>query len=283
MNRYNVGEISKLFGISKQALRYYDKINLIKPLYTDPKTGYRYYEYSQFYQLGLIISLKQTGVSLEHIKEYLKVKDIGVLKDILLEQEEILNKQLRSISDMKESTAHLIDYIDKRAAFKKDSSQETYGLKKIDQRKVIEVNVEFKISDLYDCIKLVNQFVLISNKARGEYVKGEIVLTINKDNLVSRHFDIYSSIGSLIHCDSSPDTDKTLTAIDENLYAYTYHFGSYSSLPKTYDKLVDYIESNAYKINGNSVEIGRITIFHTDDPNNFITEIQIPVEKKETL
>ena len=41
--KYTVGEVSRITGVSKDTLRFYDKIDLFKPKYVDPGNGYRYY------------------------------------------------------------------------------------------------------------------------------------------------------------------------------------------------------------------------------------------------
>ena len=44
---FRIGEVSEMFHISVGLLRHYDKIGLLKPEYTDPETGYRYYSVRQ--------------------------------------------------------------------------------------------------------------------------------------------------------------------------------------------------------------------------------------------
>ncbi len=44
MNKLSIGEMSELNNVSIQTLRYYDNLDLIKPLFTDPESGYRYYD-----------------------------------------------------------------------------------------------------------------------------------------------------------------------------------------------------------------------------------------------
>lgn len=46
--RYTIGEVSRITGVSKDTLRFYDKIDLFKPSFVDPQNGYRYYTYDQF-------------------------------------------------------------------------------------------------------------------------------------------------------------------------------------------------------------------------------------------
>ena len=66
---YTIGETANLLGISTQTLRYYDKIALLSPGYTDPKTGYRYYFYNQFHYIDRIKYLQGFGMPLENIKK----------------------------------------------------------------------------------------------------------------------------------------------------------------------------------------------------------------------
>ena len=55
--KYTVSELAKLFGISAQTLRYYDKIGLFQPDDIDETNNYRYYSYEQFFRLSMIVQL----------------------------------------------------------------------------------------------------------------------------------------------------------------------------------------------------------------------------------
>ena len=50
------------------ALRFYDKEGLLKPAYSDSKSGYRYYLSSQLVTVQKILSLCQIGIPIEQIK-----------------------------------------------------------------------------------------------------------------------------------------------------------------------------------------------------------------------
>ena len=50
------------------ALRFYDKEGLLKPAYTDSKSGYRYQLSSQLVTVQKILSLCQIGIPIEQIK-----------------------------------------------------------------------------------------------------------------------------------------------------------------------------------------------------------------------
>ena len=66
---FTIGEIAKLFNISTQALRLYDRIDLLKPAYINEETGYRYYSIGQFVNLECIKRCKAMGFSLDEIKD----------------------------------------------------------------------------------------------------------------------------------------------------------------------------------------------------------------------
>jgi len=50
----SIGEAAKLTGASIKSLRYYEQLNLLKPAYVDPSSGYRYYTVNQLYLVGII-------------------------------------------------------------------------------------------------------------------------------------------------------------------------------------------------------------------------------------
>ena len=66
-----IGEFAKVCDTGISVLRYYDKQNLLKPVYIDKFTGYRYYSQEQIPIFFRITALKQAGFSLTEIRELL--------------------------------------------------------------------------------------------------------------------------------------------------------------------------------------------------------------------
>lgn len=63
-----IGELADFFGISRKAIRIYEKKGMIKPVKIDDLNGYHYYSTQQIYQINVILELKAMGFSLEEIK-----------------------------------------------------------------------------------------------------------------------------------------------------------------------------------------------------------------------
>lgn len=61
---YKIGQFSSMSKTTIKTLRYYEKEGLLKPIYVDLNTGYRYYDTSQLVDISKIISLRQIGISM---------------------------------------------------------------------------------------------------------------------------------------------------------------------------------------------------------------------------
>lgn len=71
---YTTGQFADLCGVKKQTLFHYDDINLLKPIRVDDN-GYRYYSHDQYQTFLLISCLKEAGMSLSEIRDYLNEED----------------------------------------------------------------------------------------------------------------------------------------------------------------------------------------------------------------
>ena len=106
-----IGELAKLAGVSVKALHVYEKKNVIKPVWIDENTGYRYYSPDQFRLVEALIGLQDMGFSLDEISKILSGKcskeEISPMfdeKELLL-QERIyaLEAKIKELSSIKKN------------------------------------------------------------------------------------------------------------------------------------------------------------------------------------
>ena len=64
-----IGELSKRTGCSIKSLRYYDLIGLLKPVYVDPNSNYRYYNFEQTRMVELIQICINLSIPLKEVKD----------------------------------------------------------------------------------------------------------------------------------------------------------------------------------------------------------------------
>ena len=72
---YKIGDVSKIYNISTDILRYYEKIGLLIPD-SRKENGYRYYSEKQLWKLSNIRNLRKLGVGLKEITEFLETRSI---------------------------------------------------------------------------------------------------------------------------------------------------------------------------------------------------------------
>ena len=60
-----IGRFARLVGLSVGALRHYDDLDILRPAWVDPETGYRSYRRDQLETARLIVRLRDLEVPLE--------------------------------------------------------------------------------------------------------------------------------------------------------------------------------------------------------------------------
>ena len=84
-NYYQIGEVSKITGISKDTLHFYTKAGLVTPDYINPDNRYHYYSRWNMYQLDIIATCQKLGVPLEKVRQIVSSKDNDKVVSLLME------------------------------------------------------------------------------------------------------------------------------------------------------------------------------------------------------
>ena len=128
MKTYTVGEVSRITGVSRDMLRFYDKMGLVKPAYINEETKYRYYTYDQFWLIDIIQMCRGLDIPLKEIGLILQSKDDDRVLQLLKEhQKEALEK-----SRYFQRVAEDIDWYAKE----KDRMQEAYDAGNVSVRRI---------------------------------------------------------------------------------------------------------------------------------------------------
>lgn len=109
MKNYKTGEFANLANVTERTLRYYDKINLLKPSKV-LSNGYRQYTDSDLIKLQKILSLKHLGFSIEEI--FPIVLEDQNLKDSFKMQIDLIDSRIKHMNAIKESIESVISSID---------------------------------------------------------------------------------------------------------------------------------------------------------------------------
>ncbi|MDO4459791.1 MAG: MerR family transcriptional regulator, partial [Clostridia bacterium] len=108
-DHYTIGDISKLYGIGADSLRYYEEKGLITPART--AAGYRIYKDTDIWRLNVIKELRGLDISVENIKKYLDSGSVSSTIQIFREELAATERQIEELKQRKEKLQDVLDGI----------------------------------------------------------------------------------------------------------------------------------------------------------------------------
>ncbi|PED37637.1 MerR family transcriptional regulator [Bacillus cereus] len=273
--RFTIGEMAKMHNIAESTLRYYDEKGIFHPSIVDPQTNYRYYTIDQFSLLDTIKFLRQLNIPLKEIKKYIDERDPAYALNLLEKQQEMMLKKQREIEYALAKMEHRIHLIKEATKAK----AEQMVIKEIPQRKITAIAVAPNTTD--DMFEYyIHSLQKNMRQMDDSLFSGDIGVTVAKKGLMQNEFQAYSSVFILL--DYMPFEVQSSDEIKEGMFACVYHHGPYEETDETYKKLMKYIDQEGYEISGDAIEIALIDWSVTEDPEEQVTEIQIPIMKKQS-
>ncbi|MCM3164247.1 MerR family transcriptional regulator [Metabacillus litoralis] len=269
-NRFSIGEMAKLHNTTIKALRYYDEIDLLKPIHTDGNNGYRYYSTEQFEHLNTIHYLKELGFSLKEIKGHLDYRDIDSFLSLLEEQKRLTEDKIKELKGVKQRFQNRINDI-KLARESKELGIPFIKMK--EERRIVRLME--KISSEPELEVSLRRLESQSNKSSSIFIGG-VGLTVSINNLVNNKFNEYNSIFILAEED---DIQGPLVAtLSEGKYVCIYYNGNHNDSPEHYRSLLNFIRDNGFEVSGDSIERTIIDHYISRRKEDYLTEIQVPIK-----
>src|SRR3954463_15986864 len=109
----NIGEATKVSGVSAKMIRYYESIALIPPS-TRRDSGYRDYGHHDIHRLGFIRRARDLGFSIEEIRDLLRLwgdqaRSSADVKALTLGHITELDRKIALLSEMRDTLTTLAD------------------------------------------------------------------------------------------------------------------------------------------------------------------------------
>lgn len=264
---YKIGEISKIYGIGRDSLMYYEDIGILKPF--RDKNGYRMYKLSDIWRLNLIKELRSLNFPMKKIKEYLDDRNIESTKEILNKEIILIDEKIEELLSYKQNIMKRLDTINDEL---RNLKLYEIDLVYINKRKDLELNANITKDEEFD---------FLIQKLQKDY---ENRFTILGNNNIGSSFcldkikqGIYNEFKS-VFCFLEDEEEIYNIIFNEGYYLTLTYKGEYKNNKHHINKMFKYIEEKGYKIISDPIEIYKIDIHETEDINEFVTEIQIPVD-----
>ncbi|MCA0970860.1 MerR family transcriptional regulator [Halobacillus litoralis] len=117
---YRIGELSKEIGVSEHTLRYYEKEGLVVPERGENNIR-RYTEHNKLW-VEFIIHMKETGMSLEDLKNYTQLWESG--EEGTAEMIEILTNHREKVKKQLDTFRKNLELLNKKIDFYQNSLKE---------------------------------------------------------------------------------------------------------------------------------------------------------------
>lgn len=191
-----IKQFASLCGCNTQTLRYYDKVDLLKPVQVDPWSGYRYYEKPQAVDFVKIKNLQAADFTIAEIRELLTMEDSRVYEAFdrkIAEQEQKLERirkiqqsYLTEVTMMKKLIHSFCDHLLERAA---------------DPRILLEFDMT--PGDAAELVAELQRLLIARTEESGENVR---VMTVQVDDQLYEEHQALEKLTFLVRTEETKDT-----------------------------------------------------------------------------
>lgn len=258
-DHYTIGDISKMYGIGADSLRYYEEKGLLKPERTP--SGYRIYRDTDIWRLNVIGELRSLDVSVDNIKKYLESGSaqsaINILNDELVSVRE-------KIEQLHEIESRLINTIDNILSAQ-NIHLNTVTIQNFPERRAFCIKQRFSSDE--DMDKIMKRLV-------DDYGKHNIIGNNHIAAILTPLFD-HDSLYSGAYLISDDGTE----VIPAGNYLSIFYSGKWNSRHYV-NILSEYAQQNKLRLDTNFMDLVWLDIHTTNKVEEHISELQVRIRSK---
>ena len=265
---FRIGEVAEMYHLSVGTLRHYEQAGLLRPEYTDPDTGYRYYSVRQFERLTSIRYLRALGLPLGAIAEYLKDRSVESIESKLEAQKELIRRKKQELDLMERK-------IENRLAQLRDAQSavlETIQLVDTPACRMVGIRETLRYNS-YLWLEHSIREIERNQKMPLSYL-GKVGVGISAEHLRAGEYQHYDLAFLLL--DNEDAYEGEVEQLPASRCAVVRFRGSHAEAPAHYARLMQYLQENGLTPAGPSREVTLIDNCISDDPETYVTEIRIP-------
>lgn len=265
-NLMRISEVAKTYGIARSALIHYDNINLLKPSYRNDKE-YRFYNHEDLAKLELILALKESGLTIKDIKNFLQGGLNESSIDLLTLQQDRIDEKIEKLMATK-------DLLSDRVAL----------LKEFSRIKIYEgIEVEY-YPDMALVVEPIGYGPLMSLESAKKRLKNKLpanshiaskfgvcfdISNVSEDKLRMKYVNEYQNM----------DIEGIETIIiPASKYLKSIHYGTMDSAIITIKKILEYANDKGFILKGEAFWVPLFNYWEIKSENEFVNEVLIPYE-----
>lgn len=260
---FTAGQFSKLHHLNKRTLHYYDDIGLFSPA-CKAENGYRYYTYSQSVELENILALRELGMSIDEIKDYLKCPSADAFSEIARQRLHEIDEQIKRLRKLKA----IMSEKQRALAFCGRIYDGMIEVVHLPKRFFLLTPTEFRGTALAD-MEHVMEHLQIAWECNA--YKAGCGSYISLDKVRRRQFEVYDGYFTSV---DNPKKGVALQIRPQGEYLCGYSVGSWDKIPALYQRMLEYAAVKKWELKGNCYETG-LNEFAISSQEEYVTRIEI--------
>ena len=272
-----IGVFARLSEVSIKTLRHYDEVGLLKPMYIDDWSGYRYYTLAQLPQLYRILALKDLGFSLSEIAKLLhRNLSADEMRRLLQEKQAEMQKCIA------EDQARLVRVETQLQQLTQENTMSDYDvrLKTVETQLVATIRAAIpnweQVTPTFN--RLFDELMAYVSGQNGQWAGAPFDRWLDTPAEMPQT-DLQVEVCAPLQA-AIPASEWVQIAEMEGVetMAVTIHHGAFTGLKQAHEAVIVWAEANGYRVSGPCREI-YLQYARDGNPNDYITEIQYPVTK----
>lgn len=268
---FKIGEFSKITQVSIRMLRYYDEQKLLMPCKVDPSTGYRLYSASQIDDLSRIVMLRDMGFSIKEMQKLVSHWEEAGIKEELEKQ---IEKTKQTIQNEQQKLLQIQGYLAEL------NEQPTRAYPQIVIKTIPTVHVLSlrRVMPNYFCEAMLWQEL-------GEYIREIKGMDFKTSFSIYHDLDYREQEVDIEVCVGmngqflESHSKLVYRQVEEVERAASFMiYGDYHQISPAYKAFAYWLEAHKeYEMAGENRQICHVSACDTDNPEDYITEMLIPL------
>ena len=260
------GEFAALMGVSKHTLFHYDDIGLFSPEYV-AENGYRMYSRYQLETLETILMLRDLGMPLKEIRQFLQVRSPKELVRIFAEREQQIENELSRLKTMQ----GWIRQRRKKISMVMQQDFSEIGIHHFPERYYLIRQIDGTSEE--DYMEKTNRLILDFKHAeqRNDY---EVAYLQYEKNLSRQIYNAYDNV--LLLLEQKPK-HMEYRIMPERNYLTGFHVGHWNAIGEAYARMEAYRKE--HKIQTDMVYLERVMVdqLAVTSVEEYVTEIAVRI------
>lgn len=269
-NLLRMKDITRLFDIGPDSIRYYEKVGLINPI-RDKENNYRLYSLADVNRIMQIREMLQLGFSTDEIHIFLDNKTVENTGLLFEKELSTIDERMEALCKTRNSLKQRLMTIRKYAA---DPADETVRVLNLEERHCCMIS-DSNIPN--EKVSFSAASYMKACQAKTKLIGACICYTLDlkNSNPDSDYFRTYN-----VFLLGTDEYDKSNYILPAGLYLSLIYRGTPVKTKQLMPKLYTYAEKNGFTDVGLPIEFGHIDRYETDIFEEFVIELELPVQRK---